>query len=878
MNTPRAQQIHDMANGADFPHLKLVLQNRLRANFGRRLLPVANEVKKNLSDRPAHAKKVRDSINLLRQQINIRNAQRANDGAPSIDAGAGFVIQLPEHTDPETIAHALGLEFVAEGGGGFMFVASHDLNLAKLEEVLTKFEAQEKGGGAAAFVVDVFESPDDPHRIDRLLTPEVRKLWPLIDDQEYIFDLSIQTAEGTRNFTVDPVKQRKAESEDEFRARRNRAREEALVEADEKWSAKAEERFDHLDECIRFYGGVSITGLIANEPATFESVIRFPDSFQIRARVPGRGWRDIFYNSPHLFEVALPDEIQQPLPPNGVPIDAEQPELMNPPPTAPRVCVIDSGIQEGHVWLDGAVEVQKSRCFIPGRDVADTGDWVPNGGHGTRVAGAVLYPDAVPSGGLVEPIAWIQNARVLDETNHLPVNLPPGRYIQQVVDHFLGTTKIFNHSIASNEPCPLTRMTTWAAKIDELSHKNEILFLQAAGNLRSSNARPNNPGIHQHIQAGRLYPDYLREASSRIANPAQSLQALTVGSVCAETWAEGDKRSFTTFPNSPSAFSRGGLGMWDSIKPEVVEIGGDLATTEGHANLPTKEAGTCIELVRATGDGGPAVARDDVGTSFAAPKVANLAARLQLLFPDASPLLWRALIVHSARWPEWFGESGWTADQALQMMGYGIPSPERALENTEYRVTLVTPTAATIRNQELHVYKIVIPEEIRNRPDDVMLRIDVTLSYSSEPRRTRISRRGYMATWLDWRSSGLGEPAETFVARVSSGEDTPARKYKQLEWCLHYSSQHGEAEETHRGNGTIQKDWAQIASHELPEEFLIAVRAHKGWDHREYSGGAKYCLVATIEAENQGVSVYTALAAVNVEVAIEQQTEVEAFI
>ena len=82
----------------------------------------------------------------------------------------------------------------------------------------------------------------------------------------------------------------------------------------------------------------------------------------------------------------------------------------------------------------------------------------------------------------------------------------------------------------------------------------------------------------------------------------------------------------------------------------------------------------------------------------------------------------------------------------------------------------------------------------------------MTLSYSSEPRRTRTSRRGYLATWLDWRSSGLREPIDAFLKRVASGEEKPDRGYKQLDWCLHYSSQHGDAADTHRGNGTVQKE------------------------------------------------------------------------
>jgi hypothetical protein len=455
--------------------------------------------------------------------------------------------------------------------------------------------------------------------------------------------------------------------------------------------------------------------------------------------------------------------------------------------------------------------------------------------------------------------------------------LVPAKYVEEVVAHFKATpkqTRLYNHSVAANVPCTHRRMSTWATKIDELAHDQDVLFIQAAGNISRSTGRENNPGILEHLRSGRAYPDYLEQPAARIANPAQSLQALTVGSVAAGAWTGRDKRSFATDVNGPSAFSRSGYGIWNAVKPDVVEIGGDYAIADGALSPPTIETETAVELVRTAGDGGPAVARDDVGTSYAAPKVAHLAAILQRLFPDAPTLLYRGLIVHSARWPSWMNGNGWNADRILKLIGFGLPSPERATENTGYRITLVTPTAITIRNQELHLYRVAIPEELRNRAEDTTLRIAVTLSYSSEPRRTRSSRRGYLATWLDWRSSGLREPFDVFKQRMVAGEEAPARSYSQPDWCLHYFAQHGDANETQRGNGTVQKDWAKVQAHELADEFLIAVRAHKGWDHREGSGGAKYCLIVSIEADDITVPVYSTVASVNAEVEVPVEPEI----
>ena len=89
-----------------------------------------------------------------------------------------------------------------------------------------------------------------------------------------------------------------------------------------------------------------------------------------------------------------------------------------------------------------------------------------------------------------------------------------------------------------------------------------------------------NPGILDHIRQHRNYPAYLYEESSRIANPAQSLQALTVGSVASDFFS-GTGCGSMAQARPPSSFTRTGFGLWHSIKPEVVELGGDDAIDNG---------------------------------------------------------------------------------------------------------------------------------------------------------------------------------------------------------------------------------------------------------------------------------------------------------
>ena len=308
---------------------------------------------------------------------------------------------------------------------------------------------------------------------------------------------------------------------------------------------------------------------------------------------------------------------------------------------------------------------------------------------------------------------------------------------------------------------------------------------------------------------------------------------------------------------SPSAFSRSGFGLWNSIKPEVVEIGGDYASDTGNPPSLTTPSEVCPEMIRSTLDGGPAYASDAIGTSFSAPKVAHIAGHLAAMFPAEHPLLYRALIVNSARWPDWAENAAVEKrPEIARSLGYGIPDLERATENSENRITLITKGIYESHAGEGYVFGIPIPESLRRPGEDHKVRIDITLSYSAEPRRTRKSRRGYLGVWLDWVASKKEEPFDTFRARVLKDFEQDNSGNSNFGWTFGKKvSRDGQTEGVTRQNSTVQKDWAYARSYELPEVLGVAVQAHKGWciDGDE---NAKFTLVASIEILGEGVEVY----------------------
>ena len=128
------------------------------------------------------------------------------------------------------------------------------------------------------------------------------------------------------------------------------------------------------------------------------------------------------------------------------------------------------------------------------------------------------------------------------------------------------------------------------------------------------------------------------------------------------------------------------------------------------------------------------------------------------------------------------------------------------------------------------------------------------MSYSSRPRRTRSSRKGYQEIWLDWIASKKGESLDDFKARAIKGFGE-AEDSDSVDWMLHERKDWGILRGIHRQASTVKKDWVVVKAHELPETLAVAVRGHNGWS-TDPNSMAKFALVVTIEAQACPVPIY----------------------
>ena len=884
-----------MPNEHNFEHLPLLLryQGRARLHGGGKQSP---QTRANKNARQAHSGALLTASQALTTNWQQRRAEREGQDLPIIPRGIPILLQVDPGLDLDVLRDKFTFEIVAEQEEGYVIVASEDIELTPFLAMVNGFAVQIHGSATIARVHRLYDDPDQTDRLRRILSDRLFSEWPTItDDQLYIVDIGVACT-GTQEIPAPPEK-RKRDTDADW-ARKERDWSQLRSDAYNAWDNIKVAREAEIEQFAEFYRA-EILHLI--DGAAFDAAV-LPDSFTIRVKIVGKGLKDFILNYAYIFEVVEPEDIalpQQAAHPGEQPEEAV--ELTAPDANAPAICVIDSGVQEAHTFIQPAIDQATSYCFLPGKSSDEVSDYVAPGGHGTRVAGAVLYGESVAPNGTLQLPFWIQNARVLDENNSMPVEMFPPEAVRTVVERFHQgprETRIFNHSINASAPCRTQYMSAWAAEIDLLCATYDILFVQSAGNLPLSGNNP-QPGVRDHLAAGRDYPVFLYEASSRIANPGQSLQALTVGSVAYGSLEDGGWRTFARERGYPSAFSRSGFSIWNVIKPEVVEYGGDnvrTATVPPDVQAGGRIAAACPELIRSTMfPPGPPVDRDETGTSFSAPKVARIAAELQRVLPDEPALLYRALIVQSARWPTW-AERLFTelrrldprhdqvrrqrlieqASRIIRCIGYGVPNQEAATVNTDHRTTFITKGETQIHASECHVYQVPIPPQLRGQADEFDIRIEATLSYVAQPRRTRRNLRRYLSTWVDWKSSKLGEGINDFKVRALKEEenDTEPLPGSVLPWTLHEKSDAGWIRDTRRNSGTVQKDWAIVKSNTLPDHFCIAVVGHQGWSH-DPDSAARYALAVTFEILGQEISIYDPLRTAVIELQEQVEAEIE---
>ncbi len=818
-----------------FPHLKFVqkISGKPRYHGGGAENPITKDNKDN---RQRHSNFLRQKTGKLKSDWLNSFKTRQSEGLAAIDENTTpiFLQINPDLINAEFDLESFGIEIISEEDDGFIIGASFD-NLKSLEEKINGFISQEHGTGGIADFWEIIDGDREIWKPEHILSEYLFSNWSKIQDKDnYLVEVSVAFAK--------PIGQEPDTTKQGGEARLKKYREDLI-----KRDVILTERQTHFEEFIKHYGEIK------------SSLVELEDSFSCQVLITGKGLKDLVLNYQYVFEVSEIDEVK------GIEgLTSEVPEaeieLLAPDIDSTIVGVIDSGIMENHKYIAPALK-EESKSYVEGD--TSTADYVKGGGHGTKVAGAILYPKGITN--LESPYklpCFIKNLRVLDKDNYLQ-NKYPASLMETIVDEN-SDCKIFNLSITSSAQYRIKHMSSWAAIIDKLTFENDILFLISVGNIRFGD-------IQYFIKNGKKYPKYLEEKFCRLANPSQSLFGLSVGSLNISAFEDENWISLGE-ENDISAFSRIGTGIWNTVKPDVVEYGGGLVISKNGDALIKQNSTISPELLRSTFHGGSAIGKDSVGTSFSTPKVAHISALLKQIYPEEGTNLIRAFIVQGARLPKDYFHN--PTKTSIQYFGYGLPSLDRVVRNTDYRITFYN--TGEIQAEEGHLYSLKISESMRGQGDEFDILIEVTLAFTAQIRRTRQKTKSYLSTWLDWTSSKIGESYDKFKDYVlkeindteTSYDKEERDRLSNFDWKIKTRSHFGAVQDINRTNSSLQKDWTILKSYELPEELSFAIRGHRGWDKNKME--IPYAITVSLEILGADIPIYEALRIEN-EIGIETE-------
>lgn len=539
------------------------------------------------------------------------------------------------------------------------------------------------------------------------------------------------------------------------------------------------------------------------------------------------------------------------------------------------VCVLDTGATPGHPLLAPLIDPVDCQAIHPSWGYEDTQ------GHGTELAGVAAYGDltaVLDSSGPVHIPHRLESVKLIP-----PRGMPDYDQLGAVTQTAVELAELFGRNrqrvyclaTTTEEDTPHDGFpTAWSSVIDQLAAgigvpgNDRRLFCVSAGNIR-----------HGAITAAD-YP--AANDAAEIETPGQAWNVLTVGACT-------DKAVLTdpTLAGWVPLAKPGGLcpesrsGCWEGgwpIKPEIVMEGGNRAVH------PSDGIGYAVPdlAVLTTSNSYPTPSFTTTrSTSPATAAAARVAAILSAEYPDLWPETIRALVVGSAVWtPEMLSclpAAPRKEDYGLLLkrFGFGRPELDRARRSASNSLSLIVqdtlqPYRWSEKNKgailnEMKLYRLPWPRAVLTSLQATQVSMRVTLSYFVEPNPSETAR----GRKLRYASHGLrfkvilpDELPDAFRARINRaaaeelGTGSPGGS-DSTSWLL--GSQR-------RDVGSLHSDIWRGSASDLARRSVLAVHPVGGWwKERAHLGrwesSARFALVVTIDTGEQGVDIYSPVAA-----------------
>ncbi len=399
--------------------------------------------------------------------------------------------------------------------------------------------------------------------------------------------------------------------------------------------------------------------------------------------------------------------------------------ISNPDVDLPVIGIIDSGISN---------ETPLSSIIINTNndyDLTGTSPLIDNMDHGTGVAalasfGNKLITDFRPG---IEADAKLLSIKVIDSRDTPIMESRIFSLIRKA--HGELNIRIFVLTVSYLECIKInSEVSDYARALDRLAYELDILIFISIGNLDLRNLSENN-GIGPGLLA---YPLQFENHETCLCTPSDSYNNISCGAIAENFESFDNAMNFTPSRDYPSCYTRK-FHLDHShhffnqyrknkhlVKPDLIYPGGDYNLEIGPVNTGLTILSSKPEFSF----------KKDVGTSYSAPLLANLAAKIIKNYPAIKMQTVKAILINSSDKPDFgslFDNSNLLPDN---ITGYGIPDEFYSLYSDENNITMVLED--TIRPGDIKSYPIYIPEYLLSVERQIaLLEFQITLCFKFLP-------------------------------------------------------------------------------------------------------------------------------------------------
>lgn len=397
----------------------------------------------------------------------------------------------------------------------------------------------------------------------------------------------------------------------------------------------------------------------------------------------------------------------------------------------PLVGVIDSGIS-----IDTPLApliIQDESLNITSASVIE--DNIHEGrGHGTAVAALVsLGAEAVKNRyeGVLMPHSQLVPIKIIDSSSSF-ISITRVLEVLQVAKSKYPQMRIFTLTVNFQESKKYNEhYSNYAYALDKFSFENDCLIFISSGNNDNAIINTNSYDLR-----------YFENEESNLCSPAESLNNVTVGA-CADSLSQGDYIGISNGPEYPTLYSRKGHYAYELLKgkakvnrtlfkPDLVVAGGDYCYQNGKLS-DIGEGSMLLLSADRTESYYPGL-----GTSFSAPLAANIAVRIQKLYPSLKASSIKALMLNHCT--DKFVED--LAINKSMLIGHGCLDRSKVLYSNSNTVNFIIEDS--IDSGDMKVIPLYFPEYLitddlgkRNR----IVRVTATICYQFLP--VKDSQLGY---------------------------------------------------------------------------------------------------------------------------------------